>query len=602
MPFAFQVLGQIGVRYRAVPVELPAGKPQLLLAALLLNANRLVPVESLVDALWDESPPRSAVANVRTYAVGVRRLLADPETTAGSRLLGRERAYRIAVQPGELDLAEFTKLAEQGRASLRVGDPTRAEERLISALAYWREDHAGAGLLRVGGLGQRLAVLDDERLRTAEDLVDARLALNQHGVLIGGLRRTVAEHPLRERSWGQLMRALYRSGDVSGALRCFLDARTAMRDKLGVDPGPELCRLHAAMLARDPALDEVPRGREVREVPPQPLRRIALCRPRPEPPRQLPAGLVDLVGRDQAANRVAAAVDAGARIVSIYGPPGAGTSAFAVHAAHLLAPSYPDGQLFVPLGLVDPAAASAHLLHSLGMADAAAPRDLAARTARLRSALAGRRVLLLIDGVNDAAQVRPLLPAGPGCLAIVAGSRPLPTLDGATLVPLGPLPPSDAVAMLRRSLGHRVAAADPAVLRAVVDWCDGLPMALRIVAALLHGRPDRSLCWYAQRLREPQRRLDELRVQDLSIRESIAARCATVSPAAMDALRALAAMPGPVAVRDIAAASAVSVDRTQDALDELLDAQLVGTDGDGGYQPGNLVRLFASRKVMSVDV
>ncbi|MFG2039136.1 BTAD domain-containing putative transcriptional regulator [Dactylosporangium sp. NPDC048998] len=603
MSFTFQVLGQIGVRCGPVPVELPAGKPQSLLAALLLNANRLVPVQSLVDALWDEAPPRSAVANVRTYAVRVRKLLADPETAAGSRLLGLERAYRIAVQPGELDLADFTELAAQGRASLRAGDATRAVERLIAALACWRDDHACVGLLRLGGLGQRLAALDDERLRTAEDLVDARLALNHHEVLIGELRRTVVEHPLRERSWGQLMRALYRAGDVSGALHCFLDARAALQKEIGVDPGPELRRLHAAMLARDPTLDE---ALQVGEAQPQPPPQIAIHRPRPEPPRQLPPGPAVLVGRDQAANSVMAAVDTGARIVCIYGPPGAGTSAFAVHAAHLLAPQYPDGQLFVQLGAADTVAVAAHLLHSLGVADEAVPRGLAARTARLRTAFAGRRVLLLVDGVDDVAQVRPLLPAGQGCLAVVAGSRPLPTLDGAALVPLEPLPPSDAVALLRQSLGEeRAGAEDPEALREIVDWCDGLPMALRIVVARMQGRPDRSARSCAQRLREPQRRLDELRAHDLSIRESLAARCATVSATAIGALRALAGLPGRVTAQDLAAASALSIDRTRDVLDELLDAQLVTTDGEGGHHAGSLVRLFASRQaqgMINVDV
>ncbi|GAA2353318.1 AfsR/SARP family transcriptional regulator [Dactylosporangium salmoneum] len=593
MSFAFQLLGQIGVRYGAVAVELPVGKPQSLLATLLLNANRLVPVESLVDALWDEAPPRSAVANVRTYAVRVRRLLADPESAAGSRLLGRERAYRIAVQPGELDLAEFTELAAQGRASLRAGDAARAMERLIAALACWRDDHAGVGLVRAGALGQRLAALDDERLRTAEDLVDARLALNHHDVLIGELRRTVAEHPLRERSWGQLMLALYRAGDVAGGLHSFLEARAALRREMGVEPGPELLRLHAAMLARDPALNETSPVVAADAAPAPPL---VMHRPRPEPPRQLPPGPAVLVGRDQAAGGVLAAVDAGARIVCVYGPPGAGTSAFAAHAAHLLAPRYPDGQLFVQLGpATDTGAAAAHLLHSLGVADEAVPRGVAARTARLRTAFASRRVLLLADGVDDVAQVRPLLPAGPGCLAVIAASRPLPTLDGAALVPLPPLPPRDAVELLRRALGQEPETEDDAaVLHELADRCEGLPLALRIVVARLQGRPDRSAGACAERLREPRGRLDELRAHDLSIRESLAVRCATVSTTAMGALRTLVRLPGPVTVPQLAAACALGVARARDALDELLDAQLVTGDGAGGHHAGPLVHLYAA--------
>ncbi|GAA1551224.1 hypothetical protein GCM10009827_084790 [Dactylosporangium maewongense] len=595
MSFSFQILGQLTVRSGAVPVELPAGKPQALLAALLLNANRLVPVDRLVDALWDEAPPRSAVANVRTYAVRVRKLLADPDTVAGSRLLGQERAYRIAVQPGELDLTEFTELAAQGRAALRAGDPSRAVERLIAALACWRDDHAGVGLPRPGGLGQRLAAVDDERLRTVEDLVDARLTLQHHEVLIGELRRTVVEHPLRERTWGQLMRALYRAGDVSGALRCFLEARAALRERMGVDPGPELRRLHAAMLARDPALDETAPCQPFAAHPGAPAFAalpVPAHRPRPEPPRQLPPGPAVLVGREPAVDAVLSAVATGARAVCVSGPPGVGASAFAVHAAHLLADRYPDGQLFVRLGTADPAAAAAHLLHSLGVADETVPRGLAARTARLRTALASRRVLLLVDGVDDVAQVRPLLPAAPGCLAVIAASRPLPTIDGVALVPLDPLSRSDAVALLLGSLGP---AQDPVALDEVAAHCEGLPAALRIVVARLLGRPDRSAAACARRLRAPERRLDELRAHDLSIRESLAARCATVSAAAMDALRTLAGLPQPVTTHDLAAASTLSPDRAGDALDELVDARLVTADGTGGHRAGDLVRLFAAQ-------
>jgi DNA-binding SARP family transcriptional activator len=585
MAFTFRVLGTIEVGNGDRAVLVPAGKLRSLLVALLLNANRLVPMEALVDALWDATPPRSAVANVRTYAVALRRLLADPALPDRSRLLSQEGTYRLMVEPGELDLADFTRLAAGGRAALRGGDPARAVTTLMAALALWREASAGLGVPRLGALGRWLTAVDEERLGTAEDLAEARLLRGEHAAVLGELRRTTAQHPMRERSWAQLMRALYQAGDVAGALRCYQDARHGLRDTIGVDPGPDLCQLHAAILARDPELG-------VRQAQPSAAgRTTAPGGAAGGPPRELPPDPGSLSGRAGAVERARRAAETGAGVLNVYGPPGAGGSALGVHLAHLLSARFPDGQLYLRLDSGDPSGAAGQLLQALGVTEADWPDGLAARGARLRSMLAGRRVLLLLDDARTAEQVRPLLPAGPRCLTVVVSARPLTTLDGVAPVPVPPLAEADGIELLHRWTGpERLGAA----ARDLVRLCAGLPLALRVVAARLAGRPDLPAADLVARLGPEHRRLDLLRAGDLSVRASLAARCALLSAPARDLLRRLAdrrpyGTPDP----DRRPYRRRDADRVADALDELAEVQLLAGDGRGGYRLPPLTRLYA---------
>lgn len=242
---------------------MPVGpaKQRGLLTALLLEPNRVVSVDRLAASLWEDDPPASAVSNVRTYASRLRAALVDE--LGVPRIEGRHPGYVLHVSEGELDLTEFRRLSGEGREALSAGDADRAAKDLEAALRVWR-GAAAEDVVRCSHLDRRLNCLDEERLALVEDWAEARLAVGADPRLVADLRVLTADHPFRERLWCGLMLALYQSGDVLGALNTFRQARQVSVDGLGVEPGPELTRLHRAVLARDPGLDRD--GRDVRDV------------------------------------------------------------------------------------------------------------------------------------------------------------------------------------------------------------------------------------------------------------------------------------------------------------------------------------------------
>lgn len=238
------------------PLSLGPPKQRVLLTALLLEPNRIVALERLAATIWETDAPASWMANVRTYASGLRSVLVDQAAT--SRLLSRSPGYGVVVGEDELDLAEFRRFAGWGRSALLAGDAFTAVANLDLALALWR-GAAAEDVRSSAALDRRLVAIDEERLVALEDWADARLALGQNQPLVLELRDLTDRHPLRERLWAALMLALYRSGDVCGALEAFRQARGRLATELGLDPGPVLVRLHRAVLARDTAL-EAPSG------------------------------------------------------------------------------------------------------------------------------------------------------------------------------------------------------------------------------------------------------------------------------------------------------------------------------------------------------
>lgn len=251
MAMSFSMLGPLEVRSAGVALELGPGLQRSLLVALLLEPNRVLPKDRIVATLWDGEPPKSARANVRTYVSRLRGVLVDERNAA--RVGARQSGYLLGVQEGEPDLEVFDRLAREGRAALAAGQWARAESRLAAALALWCGT-AAQDVRRTMALGPRLAALDGSRLAATEDWITARQHLGAGPELIGLLRRLTGEHPLRERLWSRLIAAVYAGGDAGGALTVYRQARAALVENLGIDPGPELAALHRAILARDPAL------------------------------------------------------------------------------------------------------------------------------------------------------------------------------------------------------------------------------------------------------------------------------------------------------------------------------------------------------------
>ncbi|BBH66148.1 hypothetical protein ACTI_28330 [Actinoplanes sp. OR16] len=247
MSIYVRLLGPVELRVEGGVVNLGPAKRRALLAALAMEANRPIRLTRLTSLLWTDPPPSSAVPNIRNHIMVLRRLLAG-------RIDARYRAYQLLLAAEELDVNEFLRRANDGRRALRAGDPARAESELAAALRLWRGP-VGEDLTAGVELEARLHGLEEHRLQVVEDLVDARLELDHTGDLVPLLREHLAAHALRERAWAQLMLALYRAGDPSGALATYRQAHDLLGARLGVAPGPELADLHRAMLRRAPWLD-----------------------------------------------------------------------------------------------------------------------------------------------------------------------------------------------------------------------------------------------------------------------------------------------------------------------------------------------------------
>ncbi|MFU8854668.1 BTAD domain-containing putative transcriptional regulator [Micromonospora sp. SL1-18] len=462
---------------------------------------------------------------------------------------------------------------------------------------HWRTGVApsGDGVPRGTALDGRWAGLDEQRLQVFEELTEARLAAGQHADMLADLRSHLAGHPLRERAWGQLMLALYRCGEVPAALAAYQDARTVLVEQLGIAPGDELTSLHQAMLDRAP---------ELSGAAPAISADTSAVGTRVSAgwvvPRELPAGLDTFAARTRETADVAAALRGPApAAVVITGAAGSGKTVLAVRAAHQVAADFPDGQVFVDLGdrtAVTSGEVLARVLRAVGVASTEVPEHGDERAGWFRSLAAGRRLLVVVDGVTRAAQVRPLLPAGPGPALIVVGSRRLGSLDGVRRVALRPLGAAQARDVLAAIAGRRRLTAGEAATAELVRLCAGSVLALRIAGARLARWPDMPVATLVSQLGEDRHRLDLLADEDLSVRASLASTVAAVraeDEIAGPLLELLGAYPDTPALVDRAAAQlGVSTQRIRRALDSLVDTHLLHPDGAAGYHLPALVREY----------
>ncbi|WP_239160642.1 AfsR/SARP family transcriptional regulator [Virgisporangium ochraceum] len=563
----FQLLGPVAATLDGRPVDLGRRRERRLLALLLLDPGRPVAVDRLIGLMWDDEPPRDPRATLHVHVSRLRGRLPDPDL-----LVRRDSGYLLDTPPAAVDAYEFLAAVERGRDE---PDPARRADRLRAALALWRGDALADVMpdrlrrtLCAGWEETRLAALE---LRLAAELV------THSAETVAELADLAARYPERERFTALRMEALHRSGRQQEALAVFDERARSVADRLGLDPGPELLELRTAILrAADP-----PSTKDV--------------------PAQLPADAAVFVGREAEIDHltgVIAARPAGtAAVVTIEGMPGVGKTALATHLAHRLRADYPDGQLFLDLrgfadGIapVDPADALDRLLRDLGVAGDAIPAGVAERSARLRTELAGRRVLVLLDNAAGEAQVAPLLPASPGCLVLVTSRRSLAGLDNAVPLELPLLSADDGTALLSRLLGDT----DRPGLAELVELCGRLPLALRLVSARLRHRPSWTVEQLASRLRDEHARLGELYAGERSVGTTIALSYHHLA----DEQRALVCTLGrlPVAEVDVrlaAAAAGLDTVAARRLLDRIVDAHLLEERVPGRYRFHDLVRLTA---------
>ena len=457
---AFEVIDDDGN-----PIALPSAKQRALLAILALNAGRVVATERLVDQLWGDDAPRDAANALQAHVSKLRRTMGGPEL-----LETRPPGYVLNLDPSQVDVARFEGLVAAGRDA--SDDPPRAAALLVEAEAQWR----GAALADFAyeeWAQPLLARLTDLRLAAIEDRVQAELSSGADTSLISDLDALVSEHPLRERLRGQLMIALYRAGRQADALRVFQEGRLILGEQLGLEPGPELRRLEAAVLAQDESLNA------------NSVSAIARSAPRP---RRLPVPLTDLIGREGELRELTAIV-AEQRLVTLVGPGGAGKTRLALDLARAEGARLEDGAVLVELAPVgDPDDVANAIATALEAPDGGSLAD----------AIRDRELLLVLDNcehvIDAAATQAEMLLQHCTRLRIIATSREALRVPGETAWPVPPLAPDDAVELFVQ----RARAVDPTFhadaeqLATIAEVCarlDGLPLAIELAAARTRSYP-----------------------------------------------------------------------------------------------------------------
>lgn len=584
----FGVLGPLRVRTDAgVELVLRSRHQRTVLAALLLQAGAVVPVDRLVAALWPERPPASYASNLQTYVSRLR--------DRGVVIEHRGDGYLLRADADEVDALVFQHEVAVGRAALAAGDPGTAVDRFRRALRLWR----GRPLadLAVPLLEPDVTRWELEWLGVREDCAEAELSVGGDlAAVLADLTTLVAEHPLRERAHGLLMVALCRAGRRAEALAAYQHARDTLVAELGVEPGRPLRELHRAIL----------RGEEPALAAPVPAAGPAApaAAPSPFPVCQLPPAPPGFVGRAASLDQLETLLDpsgGAVPVVAISGQPGVGKSALAVVAAHRIRARFPDGQLFVHLAGAsaaprDPAAVLADVLRALGVPGSAVPQNLSALAAAYRARLADRRVLVVLDDAASPAQIRPLLPGTPGSAVLITSRRRLSGLIDATHLAVAPLTDAETQALLAHVVGTERVAEEPREAARIAAACGNLPLAVRIAGTRVATR-SWPLATLADRLDDERRRLDELAAGDQQVRASLALSVQALAPATRDAFGLLGSL-GPVSFAGWAVAELLDRPDAERIVDELVEASLLEVTrpaggGEPRYRLHDLLRVYA---------
>ncbi|MFB9908897.1 AfsR/SARP family transcriptional regulator [Allokutzneria oryzae] len=582
----FRVLGPLELAVDGVPVPVQAAKQRVVLAMLLLRSGRAVPVGDLIEALWGDDPPAEARNALQVHVMRLRRVI-------GGDLLRTVRGgYTMLLAPEQLDLLRLRDLVERAARCREDGSEEAEHALLEEALRLWR--------------GPILAEVDSEPLRrneitsllemllgALERRVELDLAAGRHQELIGELTTLTADHPLRERFWAQLMLALYRSGQQAEALSAYRRITALLRAELGVGPGTSLRELHQAILSGSHDLAETPTRAAPRVV-----------------PAQLPPDLADFVGRADRVEFVEHSLlpaegQRSVPVTVISGSPGVGKTALAVRVAHRLKRGFPDGQLYVDLRgyasgpPVTTVEVLSRFLRALGVRPEQIPMDVDEQSALYRSALSGKRVLVVLDNASAADQIRALLPGDPGCSVLVTGRNELRGLvvgHGARTLRLEPLGVEDSTALLAGMLGPEVAK-DPAAAE-LAELCGHLPLALRIAGVNLAGRVNPSPAAYVEELRHGNR-LAALAVSDESaaaVHAVFGLSYSALKPEARRLFRRLGLVPGPDFGPHVAAALLEETPmRASVLLEQLAAVNVLAMCGPNRYYLHDLLRLYAEQ-------
>lgn len=597
----FRILGPVEIEVNGNVIAPSRRQERCLLGVLLLEANRVVSVDRLAELLWDGEQPKRVRGAVQGYVSRVRAVLSRTTGDHGVELVYSGGGYKLVVAPEFVDAHRFRTLLA---GATRVNDLAERAAQLRAALALWRGRalaDAVSGWARDGLCSQ----LEEQRLVATEEYVLASLSLGQEREVLPELARMVSDNPGREKLIELHMRALYQVGRKVEALDVYGRARAYLADEFGVDPGPVLRDLHQAIL-RDEL--EVPTAVEPPLAPGSPVHR----------PRQLPADIAGFTGRVEYLRQLDGLLgksgDPAKSVVisAIGGTAGVGKTALAVHWAHRVADRFPEGQLYLNLrgfdpggSPMEPADAVRALLDGFEVPQRRIPTGLDAQVGLYRSVLADRRVLVILDNARDVSQIRPLLPASPGCLALVTSRNQLSSLavrEGARTLELDLLSPPEARELLEGRLGAETMAADPEGVDEIISRCAGLPLALAIVAARI-ASGSASLRSLIAELREAGQ-LDALGSPDptVDLRAVFSSSYHALSESAARLFRLLGLHPGPdFSVAAAASLAGTALRDTRRLLDDLVQASLVVENSPARYSLHDLLLTYAAEVTNAVD-
>jgi len=583
---------------------------------MLLRAGAFISAEELIDVLWPEDPPKTADGTLRTYVYRLRRVLGE------RKLLRASGGYVLPMSGDDFDASLFRQLADQAGQARAEGDRGTAASHLNEALALWK----GVPLAGITGrfAETRRVLLEEMRLTAAEDWAGDNLALGRHAEVIPVLASMAGDYPYCERLRALHMLALYRAGRQAEALAVFNEVRHQLATELGIDPGPQLQDLHLRVLSADPALMDVPAaespawagspepGAPAREQEDDHDDAAASAADDPvtapvAPPAQLPRDLPNFAGRRTDVEFLLAEESGPVGVTVITGMAGVGKTTLAVHAAHLMADRFPDGQLCIDLRGFDRSGvalgqedAVRQLLAGLGVPRERIPAGAEAQVGLYRSVLAGRQVLIVLDNARSAEQVRPLLPGGSQCGVLVTSRdqmRSLIATEGARLIGLTPFSPPEAREALARRLGADRVDADIEGAERLIELCAGLPLALSVVAARAAVYADYPLSSLATELSESGSRLSALADPDSAVdsRASLSLSYQALSPGAARLLRLSALHPGSeVSSEAMADLAGISTPEAAAGLEELERGHLMTRPWPGYYASHDLVRAYAA--------
>jgi DNA-binding SARP family transcriptional activator/tetratricopeptide (TPR) repeat protein len=604
-PLLVRLLGPVRAWQGDRELELGGPQRQVVLGLLALRANQAVSRSELIDGIWGEDPPPSAVNALHVHVAGLRRALEPhrPSRAPGEFLLAAGPGYSLRLEPGDLDAQVFGRRVDAARGSRAAGDLSGAAREFDAALRLWRAVPL-SGAPGPWAEIERVRLIE-VRLTAIEERAEIMLMLGRAAAAAAELAGLVREHPLREGLRGQLMLALYRCGRQADALATFAAGRRLLRQELGLEPGQGLRRLHEQILAADAALG--PPAAAVTAAAPKHIWAA---------PAQLP-GDVDAftgrVGELAVLDKFARPAGPAAMVICVSGTAGVGKTALAVHWARRIRAAFPDGQLYVNLRGYDPGQpvpagdALAGFLRALGVPGQDIPREVDERAAAYRTLLDDRRMLVVLDNASSVEQVCPLLPGSPSSLVLVTSRDSLAGLvvrHGARRLDLDTLPPQDAEALLRVLIGDR-AEVQPGATALLARQCARLPLALRVAAELAAASPAMTVTQLSGELADEQRRLDLLDAggdSGSAVRGVFSWSYGHLPDEPARTFRLLGLSPGPdLDACAVAALTGVPPARASRTLELLARTHLIHRTRPGRYGLHDLLRAYAAGLAGAAD-